>query len=190
MATTVAPADNPGQGGAASANTAFSVSGGRNDSTTFVLDGGVNNNLLSNGVVYNPNPDAVAEFQAITNAFYLIRDHPSLDDEVRYYAQLGEQELLRVSHITRQTLSFYRESQQPVAVSLSEILDNIIELQSRKLQLNRIILKKDFRTVGKIQGFSVELKQVFLKTKKDKTNVTMRRIIGCGKKSSSTLKWF
>src|SRR5215471_416550 len=56
----VAPADNPGNGGARSANTAFSVSGGRNDSTTFLLDGGVNNNLLSNGVVYNPNPDAVA----------------------------------------------------------------------------------------------------------------------------------
>jgi hypothetical protein len=65
----VAPADNPGQGGAASANTAFSVSGGRNDSTTFVLDGGVNNNLLSNGVVYNPTPDAVAEFKILTNSF-------------------------------------------------------------------------------------------------------------------------
>src|SRR5215469_10628345 len=56
----VAPADNPGQGGAASANTAFSVSGGRNDSTTFLLDGGVNNNLLNNGVVYNPNPDSIS----------------------------------------------------------------------------------------------------------------------------------
>jgi len=100
--------------------------------------------------------------EAISNAFYLLHDHPSLDDEARYYSRLAEEELARITHITRQTLSFYRESQQPVAVSLSEILDNIIELQSRKLQLNRIILKKDFRTVGKIQGFSVELKQVFL----------------------------
>src|SRR5437763_9957365 len=100
--------------------------------------------------------------EAISNAFYLLHDHPSLDEEARYYSRLAEEELARITHITRQTLSFYRESQQPVAVSLSEILDNIIELQSRKLQLNRIILKKDFRTVGKIQGFSVELKQVFL----------------------------
>jgi hypothetical protein len=65
----VAPADNPGNGGAASANTAFSVSGGRNDSTTFILDGGNNNNLLSNGVVYNPNPDAIQEFKIITSNF-------------------------------------------------------------------------------------------------------------------------
>src|SRR5436305_1811220 len=65
----VTPADNPGNGGAASANTAFSVSGGRNDSTTFILDGGNNNNLLSNGVVYNPNPDTIQEFKIITSNY-------------------------------------------------------------------------------------------------------------------------
>ena len=65
----VAPADNPGNGGAASANTAFSVSGGRNDSNTFILDGGPNNNLLNNGVVYNPNPDTIQEFKIITSNF-------------------------------------------------------------------------------------------------------------------------
>jgi signal transduction histidine kinase len=41
--------------------------------------------------------------ESITNTFYLLRDHPSLDEEARYYAQLGEQELRRVAHITRQT---------------------------------------------------------------------------------------
>jgi PAS domain S-box-containing protein len=100
--------------------------------------------------------------EAISNAFYLLHDHPSLDEEARYYSRLAEEELARIVHITRQTLSFYRESQQPMALSLSEILDNVVELQSRKLQLNRIILKKNFRTTGTIHGFSVELKQVFL----------------------------
>jgi PAS domain S-box-containing protein len=100
--------------------------------------------------------------EAISNAFYLLHDHPSLDEEARYYSRLAEEELARIVHITRQTLSFYRESQQPMALSLSEILDNVVELQSRKLQLNRIILKKNFRTAGTIHGFSVELKQVFL----------------------------
>jgi outer membrane receptor protein involved in Fe transport len=65
----VLPADNPGNTGTASAGTAFSISGGRNDSNTFLLDGGVNNNLLDNGVVYNPNPDAVQEFRVLTNNF-------------------------------------------------------------------------------------------------------------------------
>ena len=65
----VLPADNPGNGGAFSANTAFSISGGRNDSNTFVLDGNLNNDLLDNGVVYNPNPDAIQEFKVLTSNF-------------------------------------------------------------------------------------------------------------------------
>ena len=52
---------------------------------------------------------------AITNIFYLLRNHPSLDAEAQHYADLAEQELHRVSHIARQTLSFYRESNQPIS---------------------------------------------------------------------------
>jgi hypothetical protein len=65
----VLPADNPNNTSTFSANTAFSVSGGRNDSNTFILDGGANNDLLDNGVVYNPNPDAVQEFKVLTSNF-------------------------------------------------------------------------------------------------------------------------
>jgi hypothetical protein len=47
----------------------FSIAGGRTDSVTFLLDGGPNNNLLSNGVVYNPNPDTIAEFRILQNNY-------------------------------------------------------------------------------------------------------------------------
>ena len=100
--------------------------------------------------------------EAISNAFYLLRDHPSLDEEARYYSRLAAEELGRVAHITKQTLSFYRESQQQTQVSLAEILDNVLELQSRRLQLNAIKVEKQYRCDGVIQGFPVELKQVFL----------------------------
>jgi PAS domain S-box-containing protein len=100
--------------------------------------------------------------EAIINAFYLLRDHPSLDGEARRYARLGEEELLRVAHIVRQTLGFYRESQHPTTVSLPEILDNVLELQSRHLQLNGITVEKLYETDATVFGFPVELKQVFL----------------------------
>ncbi len=100
--------------------------------------------------------------EAITNAFYLLKDHPSLDEEARYFAQLGEEELLRVCHITKQTLGFYRESQHPVPVSIPELLDDVLELQARRLQLSEINLQKRYLTKGLIRGFPVELKQVFL----------------------------
>ena len=100
--------------------------------------------------------------ESISNTFYLLRSHPSLDDEARHYAQLGEDELHRLSHITRQTLGFYRESKDPVEVSVSRLLDDILELQSRRLEFGKIAIRRQYRSSRSIHGFPVELKQVFL----------------------------
>ena len=100
--------------------------------------------------------------EAITNTFYLLAGHPSLDDEARDYARLGEEELRRACHITRQTLGFYRESKDPVDVSLPKLLDDILDLHSRPLEVGNIALDRQYRTSGYIQGFPVELRQVFL----------------------------
>src|SRR5229473_3089810 len=54
------PLLQPGNGDAAT-ETGFTVGGNRTDSVTFLLDGAHNNNLLSNGIIYNPNPDTIAE---------------------------------------------------------------------------------------------------------------------------------
>ena len=47
----------------------YSIGGMRTDSVTYLLDGGINNNLLSNGVVADPNPDAVAEFRVLESNY-------------------------------------------------------------------------------------------------------------------------
>jgi two-component system, NtrC family, sensor kinase len=100
--------------------------------------------------------------EAITNAFYLLRNHQSLDEEARYYASLAEQELQRASHITRQTLSFYRDSKQPITVSIPDLLDNVVELQQRPINLSHITLQKKYSSPGVVRGFPGELRQVFL----------------------------
>lgn len=58
-------ATNPDSGAAGG----YSIGGMRTDSVTYLLDGGNNTDLLSNGVVANPNPDAVAEFRVIENNY-------------------------------------------------------------------------------------------------------------------------
>jgi PAS domain S-box-containing protein len=100
--------------------------------------------------------------EAIMNTFYLLRTHHSLDDEARVYAQLADQELVRVSHIAKQTLSFYRESQSAINVSVSDLLDDVLALQERLLQTHRISIQKQYLTKGCVLGFPVELKQVFM----------------------------
>jgi PAS domain S-box-containing protein len=99
---------------------------------------------------------------AVTNLFYLLRNHPSLDTEARSFADLAEQELQRISHITRQTLSFYRESKQPILVSISELLDSVVTLQESVIQSNRILLRREYFGSGFVFGFPVEIRQVFL----------------------------
>lgn len=99
---------------------------------------------------------------AITNIFYLLRNHPSLGDDARRLADLAEEELERVSHITRQTLSFYRESKHPIAVFVPEVLDDVLELQHKTLIANRITVRKHYQSAAMVKGFPVELRQVFL----------------------------
>jgi len=47
----------------------YSIAGGRSDSVTYLLDGALNNNLLTNGVVLNPNPDTIAEFRILESNY-------------------------------------------------------------------------------------------------------------------------
>jgi PAS domain S-box-containing protein len=99
---------------------------------------------------------------AITNIFYLLRNHPSLDSEAQKYAEMAEEELMRVSLITRQTLSFYRESKQPTRIAVHELLDNVVELQERAFRDSHIVLQKKYSPASVFNGFPVELRQIFL----------------------------
>ncbi|MGB7846980.1 MAG: TonB-dependent receptor [Candidatus Acidiferrum sp.] len=56
---------NPDSGAAGN----YSIAGGRSDSVTYLLDGALNNDLLNNGVVYNPNPDTIAEFRIMESDY-------------------------------------------------------------------------------------------------------------------------
>jgi hypothetical protein len=56
---------DPDNGGAGTVN----IAGGRSDSVTFLLDGGMNNEIVGNGVVYNPNPDTVQEFRILESNY-------------------------------------------------------------------------------------------------------------------------
>jgi PAS domain S-box-containing protein len=99
---------------------------------------------------------------AITNLFYLLRTHPSLDEDAHQIAEMAEQQLDRVSHITRQTLSFYRESKQAIDIQVTDLLEDVLALQESTLKSSAIQLKKDYASSCIVKGFPAELRQVFL----------------------------
>jgi two-component system, chemotaxis family, CheB/CheR fusion protein len=50
-----------------------------------------------------------------------------------------------VSHITQQTLKFYRQSTTPSSVEVSEILDSLLVLYNGKLLANNISVHRQYR---------------------------------------------
>ena len=51
------------------AGNGFSIAGGRANSVTYMLDGGVNNSVANNTAVVDPNPDTIGEFRILTNNY-------------------------------------------------------------------------------------------------------------------------
>jgi PAS domain S-box-containing protein len=100
--------------------------------------------------------------ETVTNVFYLLRDHPSLDEDARELARIANAELDRVRHIARQTLAFCRDSESPVSVSLRLILDDVLEAFRRQIQSNRITVERKFDSDGLVMAFPVEARQIFI----------------------------
>ena len=100
--------------------------------------------------------------ETVTNVFYLLRDHPSLDADARELARVANEEMERVRHIARQTLAFCRDSESPVTVSLRLILDDVLEAFRRQIQANRVTVERMTFTDGLVVAFPVELRQIFI----------------------------
>lgn len=99
---------------------------------------------------------------AVVNLLYLLQHHTSLDEEARNYVDAAAKELSRVAQITRQTLSFYRETSEPVPVRIHELLDDVVELQKHAIQSGRITVERRYLPADFVRGFPVELRQVLL----------------------------
>jgi PAS domain S-box-containing protein len=100
--------------------------------------------------------------ETVTNVFYLLRDHPSLDADARELARIANEEMERVRHIARQTLAFCRDTESPVSVSLRLILDDVLEAFRRQIQTNHITVERNIDTDGLVVAFPVELRQIFI----------------------------
>lgn len=80
--------------------------------------------------------------EAVQNLIYLARQSSIGNPEATAYLENAERELQRASHISRQTLGFYRESVRPVAVLFTELLEETFRAYQPKLGNAAITLHK------------------------------------------------
>jgi PAS domain S-box-containing protein len=96
--------------------------------------------------------------EAVTNLVYLARKQPA---NVQNYLKLADHELDRIAQITKNTLGFYRDSASPSEVNISEVLDEVLALYTRKLTFKRIRLHRELGDGIKVMGYPGEMRQIF-----------------------------
>jgi len=99
--------------------------------------------------------------EAVTNLAYLLTMDPTLNETARSYAQMMLDEIGRASEITKQTLSFYRESGRPSEFDVRALLDNVITLNRPKLLRRDVKIITDYRQSEILFGYAAEIRQVF-----------------------------
>lgn len=98
---------------------------------------------------------------SVANILYLLRTDSYGEEERRHLLEMADQELSRVTQISRAMLSLYRESRTPVPVELRELLRDLISLISYKIQRAQVTLEQILPEAATVEGYPAELRQVF-----------------------------
>ena len=96
--------------------------------------------------------------EAIGNLIYLARRDKTKSDE---YLETAEKEVQRVINIAQQTLGLVRDAAAMAPLDVSSVLEEVVNLYTRKLTAKKIRLEKKIEPGVEIRGFSGELRQVF-----------------------------
>ncbi|HMF65386.1 MAG TPA: ATP-binding protein [Edaphobacter sp.] len=97
---------------------------------------------------------------SVSNLLYLMRTGVS-EEESKQFMDMAEQELARVTQISRAMLGLYRESKAPVQVDLKEMLQEILLLMERRFSDLNVTMRPDLPSPITVDAFPAELRQVF-----------------------------
>jgi PAS domain S-box-containing protein len=97
---------------------------------------------------------------SVSNLLYLMRNGAS-PDESKQFMDMAEQELARVTQISRAMLGLYRESKAPVLVDLREMLQEILLLMERRFIELGVTVHAELPSSVSVAAFPAELRQVF-----------------------------
>jgi signal transduction histidine kinase len=95
--------------------------------------------------------------EAVTNLLYLARSVP---ERTQDFLAMADEELARVTHLTKQTLGFYRDSGAPGLVDLSSLIENVLSIYQSKLNDKQITVVKDLAVTERITTVAGEIRQV------------------------------
>ena len=111
---------------------------------------------LANSIAHEINNP----LEALTNLVYLLNTS-KLEGESSRYVAMAAAELERIARITKQTLAFNRNSEEPVDVALPELLDGVVTLFTPEFNRKGLHVVRRYDAAPTICAFPGELRQVF-----------------------------
>lgn len=102
--------------------------------------------------------------QAVTNLLELIGQSSQLGKQERDYVAMATEELERISHLTRQSLSFFRENQTTgiVNIVVRQLLDSVLDVYRRRIEAKKITVTKRYDPeVVVVRSHAGEIRQIF-----------------------------
>jgi signal transduction histidine kinase len=84
----------------------------------------------------------------------------SKPDKAAEYLKLAQRELSRVVQISKQTLTFSRETRGPVRVQLAELIEEVLGLHARRIGDRNLRVVRQYETYEAIMVYPGEMRQV------------------------------
>jgi two-component system, NtrC family, sensor kinase len=98
--------------------------------------------------------------ESITNLLYLMEMDRDASEKKQEYLRLAQRELQRVVQISKQTLTFSRETSLPVRVQLTELIEDVLILYGRKLAEKNLRVVRQYGSDEPVNVFPGEMRQV------------------------------
>jgi PAS domain S-box-containing protein len=98
--------------------------------------------------------------ESILNLIYLARTNSSHPEQVNAFLNTAESELVRLSHIAKQTLGFYRENMSPVRGSLNELVRDTLKIYAPKLSAAGVAVQARLESNQQLMMKKGEIMQV------------------------------
>lgn len=95
--------------------------------------------------------------EAVVNLLYLARRDPG---HAAGYLTMAEQEVARIGQLAQQTLGFVRDTNSPGSMDPAAIMDEVLQLYSRKLETRKVRVMRRYRSGCQVSGYSGELRQL------------------------------
>ena len=96
---------------------------------------------------------------AVVNLIFVAKNMPEMPPPAMEFLTQAEQELERVTHITRQTLGFYRETTAMEPVDIPGLVESVLKFYARKLAEKSINIDRAFQACPPVNAVAGELRQ-------------------------------